>query len=306
MSFFGKPSDSTVGSFLPEDYLQKKAERRGVFIALFLFAVVALCVVGAFFVTNRQWQNVKAKQEEINQGYATETKKIEQLKQLEAQKADMLAKAEITTALIEKVPRSILLAELINRMPSEMTLTHLDLKSKRIIEAAAPTVKNPLTGQNVSLVSKNTQKAAEPPPKPIPPKFEFKVEITGLAATDDQIADYQSQLTRCPLLTQVEMLSSTEAIVEDVPMRKFRIDATIKPTADARNIEPLMIKRGAMHAGGTTASGDPKAAGGSDGLPGSGKKAPPLHVHAPRNPMDPTVPLDETPGPRTDAQGKPE
>ena len=67
----------TGGSFLPEDYIEKKAENRNLAIAVFLFVVVTLGVVGAFFVTNRQWSTVKRRQQEINQEYATETKKIE-------------------------------------------------------------------------------------------------------------------------------------------------------------------------------------------------------------------------------------
>lgn len=238
------------GSFLPEDYIEKKAENRNLAIAVFLFVVVTLGVVGAFFVTNRQWTTVKQRQQEINQEYATETKKIEQLKVLEAQKQEMLEKAEVTTALIEKVPRSILLAEMINRMPQNLTLTELNLKSKRIVEVKAP-AKGPAAkgNQTRSLASarpggkagKEVEKVE--PPKPQAPRFEFKLEILGLAGADEEVADYHRALSDCPLLDKVEILYSGDVKIEDVRMRKFRIEASLRANADARHIEPLQVPR---------------------------------------------------------------
>lgn len=248
MSFYNR-RPGTGGSFLPEDYIEKKAENRNLFIAVFLFIVVTLGVVGAFFVTNRQWTTVKARQQEINRHYATETAKIEQLKVLEAQKQEMLEKAEVTTALIEKVPRSILLAELINRMPQELTLTELNLKSKRIAEPKPkPSANQPKAGQPRTLASARPGapkpgEKAEPPPKPAPPRFEFKIEIMGLAGADEEIADYHRALSDCPLLDKVEILYSGDVKVEEVRMRKFRIECMIRPNADARHIEPLQVPR---------------------------------------------------------------
>ena len=46
-------------TFLPEDYLAQKAERRTNLICLALFAVVMMAVVGAFLVTNRQWSRMR-------------------------------------------------------------------------------------------------------------------------------------------------------------------------------------------------------------------------------------------------------
>ena len=84
MSMFNKRAENpgAGGSFLPEDYLRRTSERRSILISLGLFAVVAMGVVGAFFVTHRQWNSVRERQHEINREYATETQKIEQLNKL--------------------------------------------------------------------------------------------------------------------------------------------------------------------------------------------------------------------------------
>lgn len=261
-------------SFLPEDYLQKKAERRAIAISLFLFLVVVVGIVGAFFVTYRQWTMVKATQEQVNKDFAAETKKIEQLKQLEAQRDELKEKADITLALVERVPRSILLAELINRMPEQLTMTEMEIKSKRIQEQKAAPKPSGLAGPKTLAEVKASQKAeaAKPaaPAIPTPPRFEFRVELSGLAGSDDDVADYYQRLVQCPLLDRVDMIFSSDTKVDDVQMRKFKIEATIKAAADARAIEPLHVPRM-----------NPK--------PGATAKA------KPRDPMDPTAPRDDEP-----------
>jgi Tfp pilus assembly protein PilN len=252
-----KKTDGFGSSFLPKDYLEKKVERRTGLITLSLFCIVMFGVVAAFFVTNRQWSEVKTRQQEINSQYTLEAKKIEQLKMLEAQKQEMMEKADITTALIEKVPRSILMAELINRMPDELTLTELKLVSKRIKEAPAPKASGKATPRSIAgklpaAPAKPAGKAGEPelpPEKPKPPKMEFTLSLVGLSQTDALVADYQASLQQCPLLSQVDLMYSGEVIVDEVSLRKFRIEAQLKPAADARQIEPLHVPRLAARPG---------------------------------------------------------
>lgn len=293
MSMFDKRLPAAGGSFLPEDYLQKKGERRAIAIALLLFLIVGFAMVAAFFVTYRQWSTVKAMQADVNRQYAEQTKKIDQLKVLEAQRDELKDKAEVTTALIEKVPRSILLAEMINRMPKQLTLTDMSIKSKRIVDTPKPAPKmNSLAGPQTAAASKKggtarpttkpgakTEAKAEPPPKPMPPRFEFKIELSGLSATDEDVADYHQLLVQCPLLEKVEMIYSGETVVDEVSMRKFKIEAQIRSTADARTIDPLHIPRLNNRPTSTTTK------------------------RPPRDPMDPTVPLDP---PTKHVQGKEE
>lgn len=248
-------------SFLPEDYLQKKAERRGLFISLFLFVVVAMGVVGAFFVTHRRWNDVKTSQERINSEYATEAKKIEELKAHEKQKADVMEKAEVTLAIKEKVPRSILMAELINRMPEHLTLTDMQLKGKRMSDKkkeAAKADKSKVASRGKS-GGKNAKKAEPEPeaPKLAAAKFEFSISIVGLAGTDAEVADYVTALNGCPLLGKVDMVSSTEVEVDEVTLRKFTIEAMIRKDADARQMQPLQVPRLAPVAAATLRAADP-------------------------------------------------
>ncbi|MBL8990601.1 MAG: hypothetical protein JNJ48_03370 [Phycisphaerae bacterium] len=242
-----KQHTNAATSFLPEDYLQRKSEARANAINLVLFGVVLFGVIGAFFVTNQQWSSVRARQAQINQEYMAETQKLEQLRLLEAQKREMIEKAEITAALLERVPRSILMAELINRMPERLTLTEVSLQSRRIKEEpkkpAGANQPKTLSAKPAGAGAPGSVAPPEPPARPRPPKMEFTVVLIGLSPADTDIADYHTALKDCPLIDRVEMVSSIETKVDETMMRKFRLEAQIRLDADARRIEPLQVPR---------------------------------------------------------------
>ncbi len=235
-------------SFLPDDYVAQKIELRANVLCLSLFGLVMFGVIGAFFVTNRQWIKVRQEQAAITVEYTQQAAKIEQLKKLEMQKAEMLAKAEITTALIEKVPRSVLLGELVTRMPEEITLLDLKLESKRIKDdplpglgksgAGAPRIRSIQTGP--TNVAPSPGKPALPEPSRIrAPRFEYKLTITGVSKRNNEIADYIAALKECTLLDKVDLRHIKEKTIDKVEMREFVIEAVIRPDADARSLEPV-------------------------------------------------------------------
>ncbi len=258
-----RPHDTQGASFLPEDYVRRRAEMRANVISLGLFGVVMFGVVGAFFVTNRQWMTVREEQRTVNEQYATEAKKIDQLQQIEDQKTEMISKAELTTALLEKVPRSILLAELITRMPQDITLLDLSLTSKRIAVEGAPQAEKKAGKAKPGSLSKGAaaksdEKAkpakgakaaskdgtAEPEkPKVVAPKFEFTLKVDGVARVNNDITDYLASLNACTLLEAVELTYIKTKSMGDVELREFEITARIRPGADARSIEPVSAEK---------------------------------------------------------------
>jgi Tfp pilus assembly protein PilN len=240
------PEATRDRSFLPEDYLQRRAERRTNTIALVLFCVATAGVVGAFLVTNRQWHDVKRYQEAINVRYAQAAKDIEQLKALEAQKAALLQKAELTTALIERVPKTILLAELTNRMPLDVTLLELEVKSTRVVDKPAePSAKHkkPKKGEAGKAARTAPGESEEVKAVVAAPRFKTKLAIVGVTATHNSVADYVASLQQCRLITAVELKFSEKTTIEEQEVNRFRIEAEIRPDADSRRIEPLASPR---------------------------------------------------------------
>lgn len=236
---------NAYGGHIPEDYLNKRIARRTNFLSLSLFCVVTVGVIGAFLVTNRQWNDVRRYQQAINVRYSKAAQEIEQLKSLEDQKGQLLAKAELTTALIERVPRSILLAELINRMPEDITLLELEVTSKRIAAPASAASNPGAKAVAGATTSRSNPKAAAPAPDPrtIAPAFKSRVVLVGVSNTHNNVARYSAALQDCPLITGIDLVFSERTIIKNRELNKFRIEADIVPTADARRIEPLANPR---------------------------------------------------------------
>ncbi len=240
----GKRNDS---SFLPEDYLKKKAERRTNTVAIVLFVVVTFGVVGAFFVTNRQWHDVRQYQRSVNVRYAKAAEDIDRLKVLEAQGEQLQEKAELTMVLIEKVPRTRLLAELINRMPKDMKLMELEIKSERLDKplrqhSTSPKPRN--TGTSLTRTQRTGQGADMPEPPPVmAPRYDTHITIRGVAPHNTVVARYLSGLQICDLLDQVELVSTEKTIIKKNELVKYRIEADLRAGVDARSVEPLKARR---------------------------------------------------------------
>ena len=249
---FSKKDQFVDSTFLPEDYVERKAERRTNLISVTLFVIVTMGVIAAFFVTNRQWNDVKHYQQAINVRYTQAAKDIEQLKVLEEQKQDLLEKAELTTALIEKVPRSILFSEMINRMPkNRIVLLEFELNSKRldkpvVVRPIKRTKKAAASGsgsKSKSLADKAVKEAQDAEPTVKAPRFEIELAIVGVAPRHRDIAHYVAALQQCELIESVELKYSEATTIKEREMNKFRIEAKLRSDADARRINPLESPR---------------------------------------------------------------
>lgn len=230
----------STSSFLPEDYLAQKAERRTNFISLTLFVVVMVAVLGAFLVTNRQWKQIKKQQEQINISYQQAGESIQELNELESQKEEMLRKAEIVAALVERVPRSILMAELINRMPDRLGLLKFELDSEKIrqIRVAKPTR---TTGRPTRGATK--QEASETVQKIEVPRYVVTMTMIGVAPTDLEVSRYLAELNGYSLLKDITLEYSLETEFEGQIMREFKIKMSLKMQADVRQVDPLLVPR---------------------------------------------------------------
>ena len=223
-------------SFLPEDYIEERAERRTNLVSLILFGVVMIAVFAAFLVTNREWTQVRALQEAINSQYLLAARQIDELTELEQQKEQMLTKAELAAALVERVPRSILLAELINRMPPRLSLLKFDLKSEKI-RAPRALPKHRRRGRSSGPKRAPTRAQASAQSEKIQiPRSVVTISMVGVAPTDLEVSRFMAALTSYSLLKDVTLEYSEEFNVDDRIMRKFGIKLTLDSNADVRRV----------------------------------------------------------------------
>lgn len=240
-SLFSKSGDG--GSFLPSDYVQAKAETRTNLAAVIVFSVVMFGVVAAFMVANRQWASVKSQQREIQAAYQLEEGKIASLKELEKTRRDMLAKAKVTTALIESVPRSVLLAELVMRLPEGATLTELELESKRILNREPPKQQTKTRGLKGAAAAKPEE------PKVEAPQYQYSLSVLGVGFENNDVADYLFALKKCPLLSDVEIEFIRDTKLDDMQLRRFRIVCTLRNDVDAGELDSIQKVADAVESG---------------------------------------------------------
>jgi len=151
---------------MPEDYVRGKDEARWNIISLLLFGVVMVAVVSAFVLTNRRWQEVRVEQETIGAQFKEEAIKITALEELEAQRVEMMDKASIVAALRDRVPRSLLMAELWRAKPESATLTVVELEGERV----KPPKPASTTGSQGAVASLRGGKTTPAEGEPVEPK----------------------------------------------------------------------------------------------------------------------------------------
>ena len=225
---------STNASFLPEDYLARKLARRSNIVCITLFAVVLTGVMGAYFVKVRQKQVAAADSRQANLDVESAAAKIDQATQLQKQHQEMMLKASITSALIDPVDKSNVLAELINHMPSSLSLTELELDTKVVRNAAPPAT--------ALQKSKANTLAAKQPTIQIP-ETEVNISMTGVAPTDVEVSDYMSALGGHPLFHDVSLSYSEQHNVQETEMRRFKIELKLARNLTMAELEPTRKTR---------------------------------------------------------------
>ena len=231
--FQGEPEAS--GTFLPSEYVRSKRESKTNVVMLLLFGVVICLTVAAFMMTNRRWGEVKAQQESIAAEYEEEAVKIEQLKLLEQQREQMLEKARVVTALIDRAPRSVIMAELARELPAGLVLTRVTMDGKRIKEpprAPDPSETKKVASLAAGAKGKKAEESEAPRVVP-PPRFEHNFVIEGLATVNSDVADYFATLRESPLFEGATLRYIEEATVNEQEMRKFSIEMRLREDADA-------------------------------------------------------------------------
>lgn len=228
------------GSFLPAEYVKGKSQLRANIMAMLLFTLVIAGVVGAFVVNHQRWRRVHEEQNLVAAAFEEEAAKINQLEALEKQRIDLIERAEVVTALKDRVPRSVLLGEIVRAIPEGLTLTQLNLEGERVrirkVKPKDQTAKTrTLAGKNVGK-GKDANGAVEPE-KVLPPKFKFTLSADGLAQDNDNVADFLASIKASPLFSDVELRFINETTIDKKQYRKFKITMNLLDQADARLVD---------------------------------------------------------------------
>src|SRR5258707_983746 len=117
-------------SFLPDDYLQRKAHRRANIICGGLSVVVLGAVGAAFGIGERSMHGAQDRAALVETQYAAAGVQIDQVEKMHTRQRQIVQHAELAAALVEKVPRSNILAEFTNSLPAGASLLDVSLNSQ--------------------------------------------------------------------------------------------------------------------------------------------------------------------------------
>ena len=209
-------------SFLPDDYMEKKLRRRTNAILGTLFLVVVSAIGGTLFWKEKATQELQRQKADLDSQMTEAAKPIEQFKQMQEKQQQLAHQAELTASLLERIPRSYLLAEITNGIPSGVSLIDFNLESHiRAVSATPP--KTAFEQRKAEIDSAGNAQPAR--------VYDVSIKLTGMASTDVQVAQFITKLNRSNLLRDVNLLVSEEFKQGGEAMRKFQVEMTLNPDA---------------------------------------------------------------------------
>ena len=217
-------------NLLPDDYIERRARTRASMLCLALFGVVMVGVVTAALVARRNGQRTLEVRNRVDASYANAAKLIAEMQELQAQKKRMYTKAETTSSLVERVPRSTLLGIITQALPEDTAMTKFALETRivRPTQADAGSKKKTKRGAKFDKAKEDATPKA--------PQTYVVMHVTGLATTNLQVALFMAKLKANPLLIPVDTVDSQEKLVNKVKVREFEVTIKLKPNADAIDV----------------------------------------------------------------------
>ena len=219
---------STI-NLLPQGYVRRRIQHRASLVCIGLFGIVMLCVLGGVAASKNRISNTQIVLDRINADYMEATKKFEEMQELQQRKKELMSKAETTGSLLERIPRSTILAVVTNARTNGICLKQFYLSTKRVMVA----VTNEKTKSAKFAAKKKKRKRGKRLEKA---QQNVTLEILGWARTDIEVGQFISNLSKCPLINSVELAFSKQEEVDDILVRSFRVDIKINSAADATEV----------------------------------------------------------------------
>lgn len=225
-------------NFVPNDYVQQKQSTRANSLYLVLLAAVLGGIGVTFSILKMRNGAVEAELTVLNGQMDQAQEQIAKLEELKSKSHTRMKVMMMTAALLEPVPRSILLAGLTNNMPSGVSLIDFKMEEKETRKITAAPAKGTQT---------QYQKAAKgaPAPEAEASQTDVLLELEGIAPSDIEVASYIANLSTSILLQEVQLVESREKEIDKVKYREFRLKARLVPDIKLtkENIEQIRKRR---------------------------------------------------------------
>jgi len=229
--------------FLPEDYVEKKAQQRANVICLCLFLVVLAAVGCGFAITEKRQGQIDSRAEDVSQQMRKASESLKQLDVLEGKRNEMMKKAAISASLMELVPRSLLLATTTNDLPAGVSLTEFKLVSKNAKTQASASKGRTTRSRNKKSRRDTSTKENKDEQTIEPVKWETTIEIIGISPTNKEVAGLIGNLNKSMLFAVVNLIYTEEHEVQEETVRKFKLEVIMDPEARASEEDVQMARK---------------------------------------------------------------
>ena len=207
-------------SLLPDDYMARRSQRRANIVAMTLFAIVMMSVIAAAVLMEQSSRHTVEVGEHIRDSYGDAAKLVSTFQRLETTRDTMLTKATLGASLLDRVPRSYILAIVTNAMPERASLTRLELSAQQVAKKQRVGKAHARRPQS----EKDPASASTEPPVTL-----VTVEMTGLGATDVEVAKFMNNLARNPMTASVDLIYSQERRMQQLAVREFKVRLELTP-----------------------------------------------------------------------------
>lgn len=235
-------------SFLPDDYLEQKGKRRANIVCAILVVLVAGGMSAAAYYVRNYDRQIQAKYDEVDARYSDAARKIEQVKKMHEQQRQVVQHAELAASLVEKVPRSNLLAEITNSLTPGVSLLELAMDSKPHQEP--PSTATSSFEQHRQQLEKANSDALGMGAKP--PQYDVHLKITGIAQNDVQVAQLMSRLSHSKIFSDVNLVISdvyeprrdngAAGEAKGEALRKWTIEMMLNPNAEVNDTKSAAVE----------------------------------------------------------------
>jgi Tfp pilus assembly protein PilN len=218
-------------SFLPDDYLERKAQRRTNAICAVLFVIVLLGLGLSFTISEQASARLEDEWARVQGQRIAAARRIEQARQMQDKEKRMAHQAELSASLLEHVPRSYVLAQITNALPAGVSLLDLQMDSKP--RDAGKPVEAPKTMYEQKKAAQAAASAAAAPLPSVPKVYDVTIKLTGVCNNDAQVAAFMSQLSKKDVFSDVNLLITDQyKHGNEDSLRKFQIELALNNDAE--------------------------------------------------------------------------
>lgn len=194
----------------------------------------ALAIGSAYVLANRSTQDMRGRDALLDRQFADAVRQLEAARKQKEQEARIAEQAALAASLVEKIPKSNVLAELTNSLPSDVWLVGFTLDSR-----ANEEIPSTGSGQAASL------------PGARHPLFNVRLKLSAVSGSDAQAAQFVSKLGRSKLLRDVTLIPQGQEAdgqqgslrQAQSGLREFHVELALDPDAEIHN-EPAIASAG--------------------------------------------------------------